>query len=564
METMKFLTRLLLTIVLLLVLAIVILYVLVQTRWAAGSISRWVTDNSEYRLSVEQIDSSWSDPSRITLSGVKFAEKNKPDVLNAGEVDFDLGWHQIIEPRFFDRVVLVNGTLNLSPDPLNLPLQANTLQLNNIVLNGNIEQWKVDGKNVNAAITPWQPTQTSVLGNNAQFQLSADSLALDNIPADNVLIEGRIDNQQLSLSNFGADMARGQLTGQASRSSDGSWTLDNVHLSHARVQSAMPLSSFWQEFIKLPKVDIKRFDLTDARLQGDNWAFTDLNLSVSNVTFEKGDWQSQAGQLSLNATDLIDGNLHFNEPNINLDLTLQGVAISQFTTRWEGGLLSASGNWDRANHSLNLDNLNIASLEYTLPQNWRQLWVEALPDWLSDVSVSKFTASRNLIIDISPDFPFQLTGLDGSGTSLKLAQNHQWGIWSGNLNLNAGDATFNKNDVLRPSLALNASADKVNISKLSAFTKEGLLEATASISQQPQRDFTVSLNGRAVPANELQNWGWPTIPLQGNVNLQLNLHGQMPANVDFKPTLSGTLHMTGNEGKQLQQQMTQGVTSNAQ
>lgn len=59
------------------------------------------------------------------------------------------------------------------------------------------------------------------------------------------------------------------------------------------------------------------------------------------------------------------------------------------------------GNWERASHNLNLDELSIAALEYTLPQNWRQLWLDTLPDWLSDVTVSKFTANRNLIIDIS-------------------------------------------------------------------------------------------------------------------------------------------------------------------
>ncbi|EIC82674.1 AsmA family protein [Serratia sp. M24T3] len=561
---MKFLGKLLLTLVMLLVLAIVILYLLLQTRWAAGSISRWVTENSQYRLSIDEVDHSWSAPSRITLNGVKFAEKNKPDVLDAGEVDLDLSWRQITNPYYFDRVVLVNGRLNLSPDPLTLPLQANTLQLNNISLDGDIEQWKVVGTNVNAGITPWQPTKTAVLGNNAQFQLSADTLALDTIPASNVLIQGRIDNQQLTLSNFGADMSRGQLTGKASRGSDGSWTLDNLRLSHVRLQSSQPLSAFWQEFIKLPKVDIKRFDLIDARLQGNNWAFNDLDLTVTDLTLEKGDWQSTDGQLSLNATDLIDGNLHFNDPNINLDLTPQGINIRQFSTRWEGGLLRTSGNWERASHNLNLDELSIAALEYTLPQNWRQLWLDALPDWLSDVTVSKFTANRNLIIDISPEFPWQITGVEGYGTDLKLAENHQWGIWSGKLNLNAGDATFNKNDVRRPSLALEASADKLNITGLSAYTKEGLLEATATVSQQPQRNFTVNLNGRAVPANELQNWGWPQIPLQGNVNMQLTLQGQMPANVDFKPTLSGTLHATANEGKQIQQQMSQGVTGPAQ
>lgn len=558
---MKFIGKLLLTILLLLVLAIVILYVLLQTRWAASSLSRWINERSEYRLTIEQVTHTWSTPSRITLSGVKFGQKNQPDVLDAGEVDLDLSWRQITEPRFFDRVVLVNGTLSLSPSALNLPLQANTLQLNKMAMSGHLEQWKVDGKNINAGITPWQPGKTSVLGSNAQFQLSADTLTLDDIPTDNVLIQGRIDNQQLNLTNFGADLARGQLTGKASRSSDGSWTLDSLRLSNVRLQTSQTLASFWQEFIKLPKVDIKRLDLIDARLQGQNWAFSDLDMTVTDVTLQQGDWQSTDGQLSLNATDLINGNLHFIDPVVNLDLSPQGIAIRQVGSRWEGGLLRTSGRWDRASHSLNLDELSVAALEYTLPQNWRQLWVTALPDWLSEVSISKFTANRNLIIDISPDFPFQVTALEGLGNNLLVAHNHQWGIWNGKLTLNGSDATFNKNDVRRPSLALEANSDAVKITELSAFTKEGLLEATANVSQQPQRDFSLTMTGRAVPANVLQNWGWPELPLQGNANLQLNLQGKMPANIDFKPTINATLHATAADGKSLQQQMSKGVVS---
>ncbi|MBN9931320.1 hypothetical protein HZD82_22490, partial [Pantoea agglomerans] len=40
-------------------------------------------------------------------------------------------------------------------------------------------------------------------------------------------------------------------------------------------------------------------------------------------------------------------------------------------------------------------------------------------------AVTRFTSNRNLIIDINPAFPFQLTSLDGSGENLLLAQQHQ-------------------------------------------------------------------------------------------------------------------------------------------
>lgn len=112
------------------------------------------------------------------------------------------------------------------------------------------------------------------------------------------------------------------------------------------------------------------------------------------------------------------------------------------------------------------------------------------------------------MIDIDPAFPWQITALDGYGANLELVQHHQWGVWSGNATLNAAAATFNRVDVRRPSLSLTANASTVNISDLSAFTGKGILEATASVSQLPQRQTQISLNGRGVPMDVLQQWGW--------------------------------------------------------
>lgn len=560
---MRFIGKILLTFVLLLVLAIVLVYVLLQTRWAAGKLSTWVTDNSDYRLAVEKVDHDWSTPGRVTLTNVIFGQKNQPETLSAGEVDLDLSWRQITEPRFFDRVVLVNGRLNVSPSAMNLPLQANTLQLSKMALTGNAAGMAIQGQQINAGISPWQPKPHQLLGDKADFQLSAANLTVNGLPTENVLIQGNLNNKILTLGNFGGDLARGQLTGKATQAADGSWNIENLRLSNVRLQTSKSLSEFFDDFQTLPKVTLKRLDLIDARLQGTDWAFSDVDLSVQDVTLEKGDWQSDDGEISLNATDMINGNLHIQDPIINLDLTAQGISIKQATARWERSLLRTTGNWLRANKRLQLDELSVAGLEYTLPQNWRQLWLQPLPDSLAEISIGRLIANRNLIIDIDPQFPFQLTALDGLGNNLLLARNHQWGIWNGKLNLNASEATFNRNDVRRPSITLEANDRQVNISELSAFTKEGLLEATGTVDQQPQRQFSVKMTGRAVPANQLENWGWPHLQLEGNANMQLNLQGQMPANVDYKPTLNGTLQVNGANGQIINQRMLNGLVSGA-
>jgi hypothetical protein len=40
----------------------------------------------------------------------------------------------------------------------------------------------------------------------------------------------------------------------------------------------------------------------------------------------------------------------------------------------------------------------------------------------------KFGLSRNLVIDIDPAFPWQITSLDGYGANLQLVKDRQWGL----------------------------------------------------------------------------------------------------------------------------------------
>lgn len=556
---MKFLGKVLLTLLLLLVLSIVLCYVLLQTSWAAGWLSRWVSDNSEYRLSLGKIDHSWSQPGQVSFTDVTLGRANQPAFLIAQQAVLGLSWRQLTEPRHFLSLNLQNGSLTLNNSTSPLPLQADTLRLTNMALNTTIEpqnkagQWKVTGQQVNGGLIPWQPMPGNSLGENAQFQFSAGSLTINGITAEKLYLQGSIQKNALTLSNFGADIAQGELTGSASQSADGSWLVDRLRLSNIRLQTPATLEDVWNTFLQLPPITLKRFDLIDARVEGKSWAFNDLDLTLKNITFKQGDWKSDEGELSLNAGDIIKGNIHLIDPIATFTLSPAGVAINQFSTRWQDGLLRTQGNWLRDSHRLQLDELTLVALVYTLPTDWKQQWQQTLPNWLSEVYISKLNANRNLLIDISPDFPFQITSLDAAGTNLLLAKNHQWGVWSGSLMLNAGNATFNKNDVRRPSLALSANEQQITVSDLSAFTKEGLLEATATVDQTPDRALFLALTGRSVDLNILQNWGWPALPLQGLGNLKLRISGNLTADKPLKPTINGSIQATDSHGKQVNQ-----------
>ncbi|KFT15421.1 AsmA family protein [Salmonella enterica] len=558
---MKLIGRLLLYVLIACLVVIFGFYFLLQTRWGADHISNWVSENSGYHLTFDVMDHRFSAPSHLLLENVTFGRDGQPATLVAKTVDIGLSIRQLTAPLHVDTILLQDGTLNISVQTAPFPFEADRLQLRNMALNSPGSEWRLSAQRVNGGVMPRRPEAGRGLGNKAQIQLSAGSLTLNDVPATNVLIEGSIDHNQVMLNTVGADMARGALTGVARRNADGSWVVENLRLNDIRLQSDKSLSEFFAPLTTVPSLQIGRLEVTDSSLQGPDWAVTDLDLSLRNLTLRKEDWQSREGKLSMNASEFIYGSLHLLDPILNAEFSPQGVALRQFTTRWEGGMVRTSGAWLRESKALILDDTAIAGLEYTLPENWKQLWMKPLPDWLNSLTLKKFSASRNLVIDIDPAFPWQITALDGYGANLELVQHHQWGVWSGNATLNAAAATFNRVDVRRPSLSLTANASTVNISDLSAFTGKGILEATASVSQLPQRQTQISLNGRGVPMDVLQQWGWPALPIAGDGNIQLTASGNIQADAPLKPTVNGQLHAVNAQKQQITQTMQAGVVS---
>ncbi len=561
---MKFIGKLLVGILAVLLIAILALYILVQTRWGAAQVSSWITVNTDYELNFDLMDHRFSSPTHLVLKNVTFGRDGQPATLVAKMVDIGVSSRQLTDPLHMDTITLFDGTLNLSPQTAPLPFQADRLLLNNMAFNSPNTAWDLSAQKVTGGVRPWDPEAGNVLGKKANIQISAGSLTLNGVPASNVLIEGELTDKEVVLTTIGADMARGSLTGTARRDANGGWKVDNMRLNDIRLQSDKSLSDFFAPITTLPSLQIGRLDVTDARLQGPDWAVTDLDLSLRNLTLSQGDWQSEDGRLSMNASEFIYGSLHLFDPILNAEFAPQGIALRQFTSRWEGGMVRTSGNWLRSRKALVLDDVAVAGLEYTLPQNWKTQWMETLPEWLHNVTLRKFGLSRNLVIDVDPAFPWQITALDGYGTNLQLAKDRQWGVWAGTATLNGAAATFNRVDVRRPSLSLTANASTIAINELSAFTEKGILEAKASVSQTPVRQTTLNLTGRGVPLNVLQQWGWPALPVTGDGNIQLTASGNVQKDTPLKPTVNGRLNAVNMNKQQVTQTMTGGAVNSVE
>ena len=152
---------------------------------------------------------------------------------------------QFSDPLHADEIVLNDGTLNLSPHSADLPFAADRLMLRNMAFNSPETGWALSAQRVTGGVSPWTPEAGNVLGKTAQIQMSAGSMTLNGVEASNVLIQGKIDQGEVTLSTLGADVARGTLTGNAKRSADGSWRVDNLQLNEIRLQSPASLAEFF-------------------------------------------------------------------------------------------------------------------------------------------------------------------------------------------------------------------------------------------------------------------------------------------------------------------------------
>lgn len=555
---MKSFGKIFLTLLLLLLLVIISSFFLVQTYWGAEWISRWVSNNTHYYLSVAKVEHHFSKPSQLILHNVTFGHDDQPAVLIATRIDLHFSAKQFKKLVNFKKIELSNGSLNVFDNSIAWPLQAGRLQLSNIAIVSPRSKISVEAQQVSGTVAPWKPSQGNVLGQNANFKLKARTVAINDASGKNIVLEGRVNSQFLALHHVSADVLGGSIIGSATRNVQGHWHIERLCFNNIRLQTSYSLNRFLQPLISLSSTHFDQLDVSNARLQGPEWAVNDLNLSLKNLTLRNGNWESDQGSLLIQASSVIQGQLELDDPIVQMTFSSQGITIPQLSARWSKGVIRTRGNWLHSTQRLNLHELEISGLEYTLPADWQDLWMKPLPEWLDSVMVSRFTTHHNLLIDINPVFPFEITSLEGDGNNLLVADAHQWGIWSGTLNVHAVQATFNRTDLRDPSLILTANDQKINLTKISASVGGGILEGFATLSQQPTRALSLTLSGKTVSTNLLHNWGWPAVSLQGVGHIQLNFNANLAVDTPFSQYANGTLSVNA-KGQSMEQNMMNGV-----
>ncbi|WP_029685247.1 hypothetical protein [Tatumella saanichensis] len=556
---MKFIGKCLLILLLILMLAVIAGYFLLKSTWGAATLSRLISDETDWHLSIGRIRHTFSDPLAVTLQDFSFGHDGQPALIVAKDVTLNLSLLQFSQPSHFAALTLSNGEIDLanSLSGTTVPLQADHLYLNGMRIVQPATGRDFTAQDLQAEISPWKPAADQMTGNHYQFSLDLGELSLSGQILKKITSQGSVDAGKLTLDALSGQAERGTFSGKMSRDARGQWQIQQLALQNTRFQTEKSLSQFLQP-LEQQNIHPAQIAINHATIIGPDWSVTDLTLQLNNPQLPDDGLLAPGGQLTAAASTFVYDNNEFSQPQASISDTAQGYQIHSLKTAWMNGNLATSGQWLRDTRQLTLDTLSLSGLEYTLPENWRQLWMTPLPAAIDSVLVHQLTVSHTLLIDINPDFPFQMTGLNGTGSELMLAKQGQWGIWSGQSEWKANEATFNRQDIRAPWLKLSADNQQITVNDLKMLVDNGPMIGKATLSQQPSRQFSLSLQGQNVPLPALSHWGWP-VTADGNGDFTLSAQGNLQAATALRPTVNGTLTLSTASGKTVQS-MHNGVT----
>ncbi|CDG19847.1 conserved exported protein of unknown function [Xenorhabdus poinarii G6] len=557
---MRWLGKSFVALLLLLVLAIIVIYAVIQTHWGAKQLSQWLNKQGHYQVSIDSISHSWLQPATLIVNHVDIRDTQGPFSLTAETISLDFKWPHLLSLNNLHRLTLQQGAVTLSGASFPFPLQADILQLNQMNVQLDNANTHIQGENITGGMTPWSPDVGNVFGH-GKYQFSASTFRFNGIPVENLVIQGHYQNQTLTIDSFGATFLRGFLSGNGQQRPDNSWHWNNLLISDIRWQTPMTLSELKKKISQLPATYVNDLNITNAKLQGQNWSVDYLSSTMKNLGLVNGSWETNDGLIDFNVMNMTLDNELFSDTLGKFRFSGDIFAIDNLTTHYQKGLFNIQSEWDRKNRLLTLKNSSVTGLLYVLPSTWLNAIKQPAPEWISGLKLHDININNTLLIDTNPDFPFQLTTLTAHIDNMDILKNGQWGLWHGQASLQAAAGTFNKIEVARPYLQLHAMDNKISINKLNSFTGEGLLQATGTIEQHTtQMPFHLSFKGMNADFRILPQWGWVPLNMQGEGNFSLAITGDLSAD-NVKETINGTLVAENTSSEKESQSIEQGLIS---
>lgn len=561
---MRWLTKLIIALLLLFLLAVIFTYAGLQTRWGASYASHFLSKFTDFDIDVGIMGHEFSNAGEFVFQDVKIASRNQDMTLDAKQIVVDVNWRNLFSGTAIRRFVITQGNLaaTTSETSTPIPLSANILQFENSNIQLNQAENRLQVSGFTGGITPWQPTTNHPFGY-GDFRFTTKQLDINELPLKNVAITGKLQENLTEFTDASGYLNNGYITGSGKALADGSITINSLAMDKVGWQNSIPFDSLREAIESQRTILLKNVALTNVDLQGKDWAISGLNTEIDHINWVRGSWSSPKSHINFTVNQLVIKDQQVD--TLIGDLNIQGdnLNIEKLSGYYYKGVFSLNGVWQRNDQTLTLNDAKLAGILYTLPENWLQFFSQPSPNWLSGLTIKQFTLSQSLLMNIDSRFPFELTALSGNVENVSLIKQKQWGIWSGKASFNADSGTVNQVMIRRPYMDLRQSGQASAAASLTASTDKGVVKVGLLVKQSPKKvPFLLRASGTNVDLSVLNQWGWQGFPPQVIGDFDTSLQGDLLA-PSLAKSVNGELVATPLQGKQMYRTVVNGVITSS-
>ncbi|EOD8959047.1 AsmA family protein [Providencia stuartii] len=561
---MRWLTKLIIALLLLFLLAVIFTYAGLQTRWGASYASHFLSKFTDFDIDVGIMGHEFSNAGEFVFQDVKIASRNQDMTLDAKQIIVDVNWRNLFSGTAIRRFVITQGNLaaTTSETSTPIPLSANILQFENSNIQLNQAENRLQVSGFTGGITPWQPTTNHPFGY-GDFRFTTKQLDINELPLKNVAITGKLQENLTEFTDASGYLNNGYITGSGKALADGSITINSLAMDKVGWQNSIPFDSLREAIESQRTILLKNVALTNVDLQGKDWAISGLNTEIDHINWVRGSWSSPKSHINFTVNQLVIKDQQVD--TLIGDLNIQGdnLNIEKLSGYYYKGVFSLNGVWQRNDQTLTLNDAKLAGILYTLPENWLQFFSQPSPNWLSGLTIKQFTLSQSLLMNIDSRFPFELTALSGNVENVSLIKQKQWGIWSGKASFNADSGTVNQVMIRRPYMDLRQSGQASAAASLTASTDKGVVKVGLLVKQSPKKvPFLLRASGTNVDLSVLNQWGWQGFPPQVIGDFDTSLQGDLLA-PSLAKSVNGELVATPLQGKQMYRTVVNGVVTSS-
>ncbi|NAX47252.1 AsmA family protein [Photobacterium halotolerans] len=538
---MRFLAKILATLVILLLMAATIIVILLHTRHSAALVNTLLRETGYTGAQVAGVQYSLhSDPFHVRLLQPRWPQHNAP-VLAAEQLDlwlspvsfYQRGWH-------FDSLLIQGVNLDRLPATglESGRIHARRLAVTKLTLS--VPGLQLD--NARLELDNWQNSAQGWGNFNGDFRLSAEQASWHDQSLQQVLIDGERDARTWTVYGVSLNWQGARFHGQAEYQTDEhKLIIHQLTANGLKIDQDFPIQTLLDLSAQANEsglsVDLRRLDILDSSLEHEKYSANHANLALENWRWPGTLWQQQDARLSLGADTLRWHDLLLDSPLTELHFTPEQISLNGFSARMLEGYLRAEATLTP--EAMLLHQLELKGIRWVLPEAI-QAWLmhdsapqtplqEQFEQWwhqLDSLTVDQLSVGYSQLTGTYAPLPFQISDINLDGTGLVLLRQGQPGLWQGELNASAGFTHLRQITLHDPLLTMSSQAGHWQITRLNLPIEEGLLEGRADIRlSEAGWPWTLSLTGDSLPSLMLSHWLGLPLPLQGKMDISAQASG---------------------------------------